>query len=612
MAPRPSVGACTVVTRSHLADARLAARSILEHHPDTHVTVLVVDGDHSPPATWTRPGVELVTPSQLGLDDDELLTMAAIYDPAELACALKPLALRRVLERADVAIYVDGDLEVLAPMPELFEAAADSDVVLVPHVLSPVPRDGRQPDERVLLGAGVFNGGLLACRRQSGDFLDWWDERLRRDCLNQPELMLHGDQRWLDFVPTLFDHHIWRDPTYDVAYWNLHERPTAWVDGRLCVVDRPVRCFHYSGLTDARPWVLSGFASERPRAALADLPGVARQCRGWLARRRSVDAEGDRALGYPWATSAGGITLDRRGRRLWRDALLAAEADPSGATGQPPSPFAGDGKEWERWIAHDVERGQAGWYLQRVWAETRQLQLLFPDVPGSDEVGLLRWAAGAEADQSHIHPAFRPLPTELDVHRADPPARLRRPPRPDARAQQPIESIDRARTALDGPDHRVPDRSSDGLSDDEVAAALTDAVAELARRLADLSDRVDRTNDAVHVQDGRVDELVALDDQRRAEAEELVRRVREGEASAVARREEVEAALAARRDEVEGAVEMGRITAAVVADAELRLRAEVVDLAGRLDKASDDAPVGGDDHHDTSDRLAASQQEDQP
>ena len=326
-----SVGGCTVATRNYLADARLAARSFVENHPGSPFTILVVDGDEAPPASWTHRDVELVTPRQVGVSPDELHAMAAIYDPAELACALKPHALRRVLDRSDVAVYLDGDVEVLAPMDELVAEAAAHDVVVVPHVLEPLPRDGLLPDEAGLLGAGMYNGGLLACRTSSGPFLDWWQERLRRHCLNRPELMLHGDQRWLDYVPALFDHHILRDPTYDVAYWNLHERPTAWVDGRLCVVDRPVRAFHYSGLTDARPWVLSSFAAERPRVRLADHPAVARQCRGWLERRRSVDAEGDRALGYRFARSGRGIPLDHRSRMIVRDAMLAAEADPTAA-----------------------------------------------------------------------------------------------------------------------------------------------------------------------------------------------------------------------------------------------------------------------------------------
>ncbi|HEU5149123.1 MAG TPA: hypothetical protein VFU19_01425, partial [Iamia sp.] len=384
-----AVGGCTVATRSYLADARLAARSFVDHHPGARFTIVVVDGDHMPPAAWTHRDVELVTPTELGLAADDLLAMAAIYSPFEIACALKPLALRRTLEQADVGVYVDGDVEVLDPMDELVAAAADHDVVLVPHVLDPVPRDGRLPDEPGLLGAGMFNGGLIAVRRSSGPFLDWWEERLRRDALGRPDMMMLADQRWLDFVPVLFDHHVLRDPTYDLAYWNLHERPTAWVDGRLCVVDRPVRCFHYSGLTDARPWVLSAFADDRPRVALADVPAVARQCRGWLARRRAVDADADRALGYHWSRTARGVEVDRRARMLFRDALLAAEADATGRTTAPPNPFAPDGgAAWEAWLRTPPTADDVGPYLALVRAEAPDLVRRFPEVPGDDAAGL--------------------------------------------------------------------------------------------------------------------------------------------------------------------------------------------------------------------------------
>ncbi len=553
----------------------------------------MVDGDHMPPATWTHRDVELVTPSQLGLGDDVLLPMASIYSPFEMACALKPLALRRTLEHADVAVYVDGDVEVLAPMDELVAAAADRDVVLVPHVLDPVPRDGRLPDEPGLLGAGMFNGGLLAVRRSSGPFLDWWEERLRRDALGRPDMMMLADQRWLDFVPVLFDHHVLRDPTYDVAYWNLHERPTAWVDGRLCVVDRPVRCFHYSGLTDARPWTLSDFAGDRPRATLADLPAVARQCRGWLARRRSVDADADRALGYHWARTARGVEVDRRARLLVRAALLAAEADATGATPPPPLPFAPDGGEaWEAWLnAPAADDEMVGRYLAMVHAESDVLRRRFPAVPGDDEPAFLRWVASPEADVAAIPDPVRPLPEELPVTAASPTPR-RTPPRPAAAAQRPVEAVDRARAALSasaaGPGGRVGkvvDRALAGRDrrHDEAAAALLDAVAELAERLADLSDRVDRTNDRVF--DGSV----------RADATDEALAALHVEADAlVARADGAEAAVGEVRDGLAGAHEQDRITGAIVADAEARLVDDLAELRRRVDKLSaeaDDTPT---------------------
>ena len=591
------VAGCTVATRSYLADARLAARSFVEHHPGSRFTILVVDGDHMPPATWTHRDIELVTPSELGFDPDELLTMAAIYSPFEMACALKPIALRRALEHAPVATYVDGDVEVLAPMHELHDAAADHDVVLIPHVLQPVPRDGRLPDEPGLLGGGMFNGGLIAVRRSSGDFLGWWDERLRRDALGRPDMMMLADQRWLDFVPVLFDHHVLRDPAYDVAYWNLHERPTTWAGGRLCVVDRPVRCFHYSGLTEARPWILSTFAEERPRVSLADLPAVARQCRGWLDRRRSVGADADRALGYFWDRTAAGVPIDRRARQVWRNALLAAEADPA-AGDRPPSPFAADdGAAWVEWQRAPAVADGLGRYLEVVYAESPALRRRFPLVPGDDRHGVLTWAASPDADAAAIPDAIRPQPSEVEVTTAPPPPPVRRPPRPDAAAQSPVEGVERARRAVErtpeGPSGalgRVVDRAFAGRDRrrDELDRAVLDALADLAGRVADLADRLDRTRDAVHEGAVRTDELAADRDELRTAADDIGRRV-----------DAVAGAVDGARQDLDGALEQDRITGAIVADAETRWVDDLDDLRRRLDKLAERVeatdPAGGAD-----------------
>lgn len=597
MAVDHPVAGCTVATRSYLADARLAARSFVEHHPGSHFTILVVDGDHMPPATWTHRDVELVTPGELGFDADELLTMAAIYSPFEMACALKPLALRRALEHAPIATYVDGDVEILAPMHELHDAAAEHDVVLVPHVLQPLPRDGRLPDEPGLLGGGMFNGGLLGVRRSSGDFLDWWDERLRRDALGRPDMMMLADQRWLDFVPVLFDHHVLRDPTYDVAYWNLHERPTTWAGGRLCVVDRPVRCFHYSGLTDARPWILSTFAEDRPRVSLADLPAVARQCRGWLDRRRAVAADADRALGYFWDRTAAGVSIDRRARQVWRYALLAAEADPHG-TERPPSPFAADdGAAWVEWLRAPADDEGIGRYLEVVYAESPLLRRELPRVPGPDRHGVVAWAASPDADAAAIPAAIRPTPSEVEVPTAPPPPPVRRPPRPDAAAQTPVEGVDLARRAgdrvPDGPPGalgRVVDRALAGRDRrrDELDRAVLDALADLAQRVADLSDRLDRTRDDVHDGAVRTDELTGARDELRATADDIGRRV-----------DDVAGAVDGTRRDLDGALEQDRITGAIVADAETRWVDDLDDLRRRLDKLTEQVEHEGDADADT-------------
>ena len=584
------VAGCTVATRNYLADARIAARSFLDHHPGSRFVIVVVDGDHMPPADWSLRNVEVVTPVELGFDHDELLRMAAIYNPTELACALKPWALRRALAHAEVAVYIDGDVEILAPMPELIDAGRGHAVVLVPHVLEPVPRDGRLPDETGLLGSGMYNGGLVACGPGSEPFLAWWDERLRRDCLFLPDLRLLADQRWLDFVPTLFDHHILRDPAYDVAYWNLHERPTAWIEGRLCVVDRPVRCFHYSGLTDARPWLLSGWTAARPRVTLAELPAVARQCRAWLEQRRAVGAEDDRALGYHWARTARGVALDGRARWLFRSALLAAEADPDGTVPAPPSPFAPDGGEaWETWLRTPEGPDAVGRYLQQLWNDAGHLQRQFPEVPGADRSAFLAWVASPSADDADLPAAFRPRPEELHVPDAPDPAPSTPDPPPPAPApapapHAPLTDLDRAHQALNTPARSAPgvagkavDRLLVGRDERsaQATAAVGDAVADVARRLAEAEADLARRIDA-------------------AEAD-LARRIDAAEADLSRRIDAVASDLDAARGDLGGALEQDRITAGIVADAEQRLsdelgelRLAVAKLAGRA--ASDEDP----------------------
>jgi hypothetical protein len=563
------VAGCTVATRNYLSDARLAAQSFLDHHPGSRFVILVVDGEHMPPAAWSHRDVEMVTPAEVGFDSNELLRMAAIYNPTELACALKPWALRRAFTHAEVAIYLDGDVEVLAPMHELIDAGRDHPVVLVPHVLEPIPRDGLLPDEAGVLGSGIYNGGLVACGPGSEPFLAWWDVRLRRDCLFLPDLRLLADQRWLDFVPALFDHHVLRDPTYDVAYWNLHERPTAWIDGRLCVNDRPVRCFHYSGLTEHRPWLLSGWTADRPRVTLAELPAVAQQCRAWLERRRAVGAEADRALGYHWAHTARGVALDGRARWLFRSALLAAEADPTGTTPAPPSPFASDGGEaWETWLRRPEEPNGVGRYLQQLWNEAAYFQQRFPEVPGADRAAFLAWVDSPAADEAAIPAAFRPRSEELHVPDDDAPApRTDRSP-PPAAAQPDPANLDRAHRALDTPARSAPGtvgkvvgRLLAGRDEraTEAATALADAVTDLTQRLADLSDRLDRADNTFHEHDERADELA-----RRLGA--------------------VESDLTSTRGDLGGALEQDRITAGILADAEQRLANELDDLRRRVAK----------------------------
>ena len=71
--------------------------------------------------------------------------------------------------------------------------------------------------ESDILGSGIYNLGFIAIGPGSEPFLDYWSVRLRRECVIDPQQMRFTDQRWVNFVPGLYEHYILRDPTCNVA-----------------------------------------------------------------------------------------------------------------------------------------------------------------------------------------------------------------------------------------------------------------------------------------------------------------------------------------------------------------------------------------------------------
>ena len=66
-----------------------------------------------------------------------------------------------------------------------------------------MPRDGKRPNEQDILIAGAYNLGFIGHRLGAfaDRLLDWWAERLERDCIVDPSRGFFVDQRWIDLVP---------------------------------------------------------------------------------------------------------------------------------------------------------------------------------------------------------------------------------------------------------------------------------------------------------------------------------------------------------------------------------------------------------------------------
>jgi glycosyltransferase involved in cell wall biosynthesis len=390
-----------------LAQARVLAASFEAHHPGTRFVALVVDGDASDQRRAGTP--EILLPGDLGLPGGQWEQMAGVYSVMELATAAKAALLRHLLTAGagtDAVLYLDPDIVVYQPFPEVAEAARRSGIALTPHVLHPVPRDGLQPAERDLMHAGLFNLGFIGVGRGALDFLDWWHERLRLDAVVDLPNALFTDQRWVDWVPSLFGGEVLRDKGLNVAYWNLHERPlTENAAGTVLAGGQPLRFFHFSGYEPARPWQLSKHAAADPRCDLVDHPVVARLC---AAYADALAAAGHAELAsrpYRLDVAPNGLRLTPTVRAAYRAGIQAALTQREAV---PPSPFAGDGGAgFTRWLlAPDATPPLGPWHHQ-VWRQRPDLRAAFPDPGGRDATGFQRWFA--------TDPGGRQLHHQLDV-----------------------------------------------------------------------------------------------------------------------------------------------------------------------------------------------------
>ena len=380
--------ACTIVAKNYVAQARVLVRSFRAEHPDIAFFTLLVDGTEADKAI---DGIGTVVLSdELDIIKETLTSMRLIYDVMELSTALKPAMLATIVKKGlDAAAYFDPDIRFYGDVYEVFDSAAEAGIVLTPHTLAPLPRDGATLTERNIMQAGIYNLGFIAVGAQSMSFLDWWHERLTVDAIVDVENALFTDQRWIDWVPALFPHRILRDRGLNAAYWNVHERPITLIRGALHAGADELKFYHFSGYDPQQPWQLSRHFGDRARVKLADFPELKALCdeyRGELVEQGHIES---RKQPYGLATLGNGLALLPRLRRMARSVITGQLA----VSTQMPDQIAFPG-EFTLWLT-SAQIGTKSRSLTpaqwSVWSEREDLRNAFPDVLGASNVAFMNW-----------------------------------------------------------------------------------------------------------------------------------------------------------------------------------------------------------------------------
>lgn len=241
---------CSVITVADIPKAQVMATSVKQHIPESQVVICLVEKTMHPAVESFKHFDKVMLAKELGFQWPEFDRIIFKYNAIEGVSAIKGQFLKDLLyiySKEDHFLYLDPDMKVVSPCPELFNKFQHQSILLTPHQLYPSKNIER---EHELLNEGTFHSGFIGIKRteNSTKFIEWFADRLN-NFYEDPYKGQHLDKKFLNLAIAGFDIHVLKHPGYNVAIWNLHERKmTMETNGTFRVLGRPLRIFNYSNL----------------------------------------------------------------------------------------------------------------------------------------------------------------------------------------------------------------------------------------------------------------------------------------------------------------------------------------------------------------------------
>ena len=392
----------TITARNYLHYARALAASLAQRGDQIERVLVIVDAPSGSINSNELPEFDRV------IHFDEIGLPAAVafsfrYDVIELCTAVKPFVFSKLLDEGyDQLVYLDPDILVYRPLSEVFALlASGASSVLTPHSLAP-NLHAEPPDEHTFLQADAYNLGFVAIAdtRHSRDALQWWQARLEHEFVsNRVREGVFFDQKFMDLWPSYCaDTIILRDPTYNVAYWNLGTRHIAATESGYLVEGLPLTFFHFSGIVPGNRKVLS---KHQTRWTTASSPELSRLVDEYhVALDNGARAKWSEAP-YGYATFRDGTTIPKLARVYFREELEPFSGDPFETLPQMLDLPA---------AVHPNPFGVVTQLMHTLWKERSDLQAHFHLRDANSQLRYGEWYATNGAIEAGIPATFAEVP----------------------------------------------------------------------------------------------------------------------------------------------------------------------------------------------------------
>jgi hypothetical protein len=216
--------AFTICAANYLGKAKALLESVDRNCPDYQFYIVLVDSNAEELA--------LSDPRIIPLGDvpiNEIQNMRKKYDVIEFSTSVKPFCFQYLFARfpeIDQILYLDPDIYVFSSFEVIDQELLDADILLTPHLLTPVVGNSTRAELRIA-PTGVYNLGFIGLKRSENTdlFLNWWGKKLEQHSVCDHKEGLFYDQNWMTYASVYFDRvRISRNPGLNIAVWNLGER----------------------------------------------------------------------------------------------------------------------------------------------------------------------------------------------------------------------------------------------------------------------------------------------------------------------------------------------------------------------------------------------------
>ncbi len=324
--------AFTICSNNYLGQANALKESFLRHNQYFKFYIVLVDKksnlvDYS----IFQPAQILPVQEISGLDVAELISR---YNIIEFNTAVKPSVFKHIIKLnsgATVVYYLDPDLYFYDSLKSVNELLKIKTAALTPHILSPIPRDGKLPDENIFLNFGIYNLGFIGLNtknEQSLKMLDWWEERTLKFGYNWPNLGYFVDQLWMALAPIYYSQiEVLKTHNYNMAPWNLHERSIVSIDGDKVQLNDGTHLvfYHFSKLSNTE----TDISREYNRHTFNDFPKLKELYDGYKKILAENNYQGYRKIEIAYKVKPLGPPIHQRGsfinRALKRISLLISK-----------------------------------------------------------------------------------------------------------------------------------------------------------------------------------------------------------------------------------------------------------------------------------------------